>query len=161
MNKSKLPKPLAHEADLLSQMGVRILGDNEKDDRFVDVILPDGWGVIQLPTSHDGMLVDHKKRTRAWLYCTSSLVALDICFRYRIENIGKGHVQFAVIDRDGERNLFQTEAIQGLAEDEIDLDVMFQQRTRFEIASWRLRQKAVAWLYSHFPNFRNQLAYWE
>lgn len=155
-----LPKEMLHGCtrEKLEAMGIRF--GEDADDLFVFVTLPEGW--TKRPTDHSmwSELLDEKGRKRAGIFYKAAFydrnahISLDR--RYRVDaynsctadgspaEYGK-HTHFQTVVKDGEATIFVGE-VRG--------------KDNYQLSDEHGKQ-ATAWLEEHFPDWRDEMAYWD
>jgi len=99
------------------KMGIKVIGQTEGDDLFLDVILPDGWRKEATDHSMWSKLVDHKGRTRASIFYKASFYDRDsfINFEkryYSSSDFNDNTIVHFVYDAGTKERLFETEPIE-------------------------------------------------
>ena len=155
-----LPKEMLHgcSREKLEAMGIKF--GEDADDLFVSVQLPEGW--TKRPTDHSmwSELLDEKGRKRAEIFYKAAFydrnAHISLGRRYRVDTYnpcnedgspaeyGK-HTHFLTVAKDGENIIFTGE-VRG--KDDYQL-------------SGEHGKQATLWLDEHFPDWQDEMAYWD
>ena len=149
VSRTTLPKDMnfANSQETLKQMGITL--GAEVDDLFVEAQLPDGW--TKRATDHDmwSDLLDERGRKRAEIFYKAAFydrkAHMSLCLRYRQDGYEPCDEGYATIVKDGKTTL----QVIGVRE-----------KGDYRLGGEHNRQ-AVAWLDSHYPDWKDPLAYWE
>lgn len=160
VNSATLPKSMLHGCtrEKLEQMGITF-GD-EVDDLFVTVQLPNGWKKQATDHSMWSDLLDEKGRKRAAIFYKAAFydrsAHISLCQRYSVSKYepcdsegrpaqyGKNS-HFQAVAKDGD-TIIHTFGVYG----KNDYD-----------ASDPLEKAAITWLTEQFPDWKNEMAYWD
>ena len=161
INSEILPKNMLDGCTIekLESLGIKFMDD--ADDIFINVILPDGWK--KQPTEHSmwSDLIDEKGRKRASIfykaafYDRSSHISLNHRFLCRCKPEDEYKTDISYEDRkngnwygivkDCGKTIYRTEPIKAANYDQQD-ELFF---------------KAKEWLEENYPDYENELAYWD
>lgn len=141
------------DRSVLEAWGI-VFHDDDADDLFVPVDLPEGWTVEATDHAMWSKLLDDQGRERASIFYKAAFYDRDafinIGTRYRVrtdypEGYTGGDPITAVVE-DAGKVIHRTEA--------------FEDGKSYENSD-RARLAAFAWVDEHYPDWRDPLAYWE
>ncbi len=164
VNSTALPKKMLHGTtrEQLESMGI-VFGSSQ-DVLFIEATLPAGW--TKRPTNHSmwSDLVDDNNRVRASIfykaafYDRSAHISLNTFFHLNVRsanNLEYGDYDteteplVCIVTNGAKEELWRSEPLTPTKE--------FPWYELDEIA----RNKGVGWLSSHYPNWKDPLAYWD
>lgn len=151
VSSTTLPKDMEFTSPLesLKQMGITL--GAEVDDLFVEAQLPDGWQKRATDHATWSELLDEKGRKRASIFYKAAFydrsAHMGLCLRYVMDCYAPHDADggYATVIKDGGTIIH----VVGVRKDR-----------DYRLGEEHYNQ-AVAWLDSHYPDWRNPLAYWE
>lgn len=149
VSNTTLPKDMnfANVRETLKQMGITL--GAEVDDLFVKAQLPDGWTKRATDHAMWSDLVDEKGRKRAAIFYKAAFydrnAHMGLCLRYRCDCYEPCDDGYATVVKDGNTTMQVIGA---------------REKGDYRLGKEHYNQ-AVDWLDSHYPDWKNPLAYWE
>lgn len=144
-----LPKDMdfGNTRETLKQMGITL--GAEVDDLFVEAQLPDGWTKRATDDAMWSDLLDEKGRRRAAIFYKAAFydrnAHMSLCLRYRCDCYEPCDDGYSTVVKDGDT------AIQVIGA---------RWKGDYKLGEEHYNQ-AVDWLDSHYPDWKDPLAYWD
>lgn len=144
-----LPKDMsfANSQETLKQMGITL--GAEVDDLFVEAQLPDGWTKRATDHAMWSDLLDEKGRKRAAIFYKAAFydrnARMSLCLRYRCDCYEPCDDGYSTVVTDGGTTI----QVIGTRE-----------KGDYRLGEEHSKQ-AEAWLDSHYPDWKDPLAYWD
>ena len=161
VNSTTLPKEMKGGCTIEKLKSLGIEFHDEVDDLFVNVTLPEGWSKRATDHSMHSDLLDDKGRKRASIfykaafYDRSAFMRLNKRFKYDLYPEDKYETNISCEDRqngnwygvvlDCDKIIFKTEPTKSPS---------FKQEEK-------LISEAELWLKENYPDYENELAYWD
>lgn len=142
--------------EILERAGVVFHEQVEDDELFTYVTLPDGWKK-EMRSSYWTWLLDDKGRARAGLFYKAAFYDRradgHLNRRFNPDRAGRHNTTHACVVLDVDKEIFRTDSFPyWLDEDKKEFNVY-----GFDTCY----RQAVDWLDEHYPDWKDQEAYWE
>ncbi len=148
VSNTTLPKDMdfANSRETLKQMGITL--GAEVDDLFVKAQLPDGWTKRATDHAMWSDLLDEQGRRRAAIFYKAAFydrsAHMSLCLRYRQDCYEPCDDGYSTVVKDGKTTLHV---------------IGVREKGDYRLGEEHNKQ-ALAWLDSHYPDWKDPLAYW-
>ncbi len=136
----------ANSRETLKQMGITL--GAEVDDLFVKAQLPDGWTKRATDHAMWSDLLDEQGRRRAAIFYKAAFydrsAHMSLCLRYRQDCYEPCDDGYSTVVKDGKTTLHV---------------IGVREKGDYRLGEEHNKQ-ALAWLDSHYPDWKDPLAYW-
>jgi len=159
VNSSKLPaKKYARET--LEKFGV-VFGEEDEDQLFVNVTLPDGWKLKATDHSMWSDLLDEQGRMRAAIFYKAAFydrrASLTLVRRIKVDTgrVGENKREAKVVVNENDKELVLTSYEKAYTK---SVDDPFKPE---DDAAEFVQKQAFDWLAEHYPDWQDLGAYWD